>query len=170
MPAVYGGDGMAKESALGSCGLAASATALARVIGTHAVWGMGGRMNGRRDGSTPGCRSTATSRADGVDWAFIINTRVGIADTTWNGFVDQINASLDTWPATPLRRSRTRERRAGERRGSDDLQSTCPRISPGGNWDVWTLTYAPPLRIASRRALRGCPQSHSTSDAAVISP
>ena len=37
-------------------------------------------MNGRRDGSTPGCRSTATSRADGVDWVFIVNTRVGIAD------------------------------------------------------------------------------------------
>jgi hypothetical protein len=61
-------------------------------------------MNGRRDGSTPGCRSTATSRADGVDWVFVINTRVGIADGTWNTFVDQVNASLDGWPATPRRR------------------------------------------------------------------
>jgi CubicO group peptidase (beta-lactamase class C family) len=109
VPAVYGGDGMAKESALGSCGLAASATALVRVIGRHAVWGMGGRMNGRRDGSTPGCQSTATSRADGVDWVFIINTRVGIADAAWNTFVDQVNASLDGWPPTP-RRPRTIKR------------------------------------------------------------
>jgi CubicO group peptidase (beta-lactamase class C family) len=111
VPAVYGGDGMAKESALGSCGLAASATALVRMIGTHAVWGMGGRMNGRRDGSTPGCRSTATSRADGIDWTFIISTRVGIADTAWNRLVDQINASLDAWPATPLRKRAVKRRR-----------------------------------------------------------
>ena len=103
VPAVYGGDGMAKESALGSCGLAASATALVRLIGRHAVWGMGGRMNGRREGSTPGCRSTATSRADGIDWVFIVNTRIGIADSAWNTFIDQVNASLDGWPATPLR-------------------------------------------------------------------
>jgi CubicO group peptidase (beta-lactamase class C family) len=103
VPAVYGGDGMAKESTLGSCGLAASATALVRVIGRHAVWGMGGRMNGRRDGSTPGCRSTANSRPDGVDWAFIANTRVGLDDGSWNGLIDQINASLDDWPAARLR-------------------------------------------------------------------
>ena len=109
VPAVYGGDGMAKESALGSCGLAASATALVGMIGRHAVWGMGSRMNGRRDGSTPGCRSTATSRADGVDWAFIINTRIGVADAEWNAFIDQVNASLDGWPATP-RRPRTIKR------------------------------------------------------------
>jgi len=38
VPAVYSGDGMAKESALGPCGLAASATALVRTIGSHAVW------------------------------------------------------------------------------------------------------------------------------------
>ena len=111
VPDVYGGDGMAKESALGSCGLAASATALVQVIRTHAVWGMGGRMNGRRDGSTPGCRSTATSRADGVDWVFIMNTRVNIADATWNAFVDQINASLDAWGPLPVRTRGTTKRR-----------------------------------------------------------
>ncbi|MFN7917359.1 MAG: serine hydrolase [Vicinamibacterales bacterium] len=94
---VFGGDGMFKESTVGSCGLASSATALATFIGTHAVWGNGGRMTARRYGSTPGCRSAAVSKTNGVDWAFIINTRVGIDDTAWNALIDAIDVALDGW-------------------------------------------------------------------------
>lgn len=94
---VFGGDGMFKESTVGSCGIAASATAVTRFIGTHAVWGNGGRMTARRYGSTPGCRSAAVSKTSGVDWTFIINTRAGIDDPTWNALIDAIDVALDGW-------------------------------------------------------------------------
>ncbi len=105
VPAVFGGDQMRKESAFGSCGLASSATALALFIRGHAVWGMGGRTVSRRYGSTPGARSAAVSRADGVDWVLIFNTRMGIGDDEWNTLVDEIESSLDGWPARRRRRS-----------------------------------------------------------------
>jgi CubicO group peptidase (beta-lactamase class C family) len=76
VPAVYGGDGMIKEVAAASAGIAASATALTRFIHDHAVWGNGGRAaDSGRIGSTPGAYSYAFSRNDGIDWAFIFNTR-----------------------------------------------------------------------------------------------
>lgn len=96
---VFGGDGMFKESTLGSCGLAASATALTRFIGVHAVWGIGGRMTARRYGSTPGCRSAAVSKTNGVDFTLTINSRTGIDDATWNALIDAIDAALTTWRA-----------------------------------------------------------------------
>jgi CubicO group peptidase (beta-lactamase class C family) len=76
IPAVYGGDGQIKEIAAGCAGLAASATALTQFIYLHAVWGNGPRSpNMARAGSTPGASTWAESRADGVDWAYVINTR-----------------------------------------------------------------------------------------------
>jgi len=76
VPAVYGGDGEVKEEAAACAGLAASATALARFIHIHAVWGNGGRAPGyARAGSTPGSSSFAESTTDGVDWAYVVNTR-----------------------------------------------------------------------------------------------
>lgn len=76
VPAVYGGDGQVKEVAAACAGLAASATALTKFIHLHAVWGNGPRApNFARSGSTPGASSLAVSRGDGVDWAYVINTR-----------------------------------------------------------------------------------------------
>lgn len=113
VPDVFGGDQMAKESAHGSCGLASSATALALFIRQHAVWGMGGRMAGRRYGSTPGARSAAVSRTDGVDWVLIFNTRMGFGDGAWNGLIDRLDASLDGWTVRRLRPTvRTKVKRA----------------------------------------------------------
>lgn len=108
VPAVFGGDGMFKESAYGSCGIASSATALALFIHEHAVWGTGGRMAGRRDGSTPGARSTAVTKGE-VDWVLIFNTRMNFTDDQWNQLNDRMQAVLDEWarPITPrLRRRR----------------------------------------------------------------
>jgi CubicO group peptidase (beta-lactamase class C family) len=95
VPAVFSGDQMFKESVLGTCGLASSATALARFIREHAVWGNGPRMVARRYGSTPGARSAAVSRADDVDWVLIFNSRMGITDADWNAFIDELDSSLD---------------------------------------------------------------------------
>ncbi|WP_157373303.1 serine hydrolase [Algoriphagus terrigena] len=76
VPNVYGGDGMIKEVAAGSCGIASSAHAMVQTIRHHAVWGTGGRANGSaRAGSTPGSSTLAVSNGDNMDWAYTINTR-----------------------------------------------------------------------------------------------
>jgi CubicO group peptidase (beta-lactamase class C family) len=76
VPAVYGGDGMIKEVAAASCGIASSANAMVQTIRHHAVWGTGGRMAGAaRAGSTPGSSTLAVSNGDNMDWAYTINTR-----------------------------------------------------------------------------------------------
>jgi CubicO group peptidase (beta-lactamase class C family) len=81
VPSVYGGDGEINEVGDPNDGLGASAHALTQFIHLHAVWGNGPRpADGTfgwlaRSGSTPGASSLAVSRGDGVDWAFVINTR-----------------------------------------------------------------------------------------------
>ncbi|KAI9672357.1 MAG: hypothetical protein M1817_003379 [Caeruleum heppii] len=72
---VFGGDSLYKESCVGPSSLAASAATIAWFIRTNAVQGNGGRRVGRRDGSMPGSSSWVESRADGVDWALVVNTR-----------------------------------------------------------------------------------------------
>lgn len=97
VPIVYGGDGMVKEAAVGSCGLAASATALTQFINRHAAWGMGGRTPSARKGSTPGTSSWSESRATGTDWALIINTRAWTPTSSDpdDVLIAAINAELD---------------------------------------------------------------------------
>src|SRR5262249_10247764 len=76
VPAVYGGDGEINEVGDPNDGIGASAHALTQFIHLHAVWGNGPRAPGyARSGSTPGASSLAASRSDGVDWAYVINTR-----------------------------------------------------------------------------------------------
>ena len=76
IPSVYGGDGEINEVGDPNDGTGASAQALVQFIHLHAVWGNGPRAaNSARAGSTPGASSLAFSRGDGVDWAYVINTR-----------------------------------------------------------------------------------------------
>jgi CubicO group peptidase (beta-lactamase class C family) len=76
VPAVYGGYGEINEVGDPNAGTGASAQALTQFIHNHAVWGNGGRAApAARAGSTPGSSSWAESRVDGVDWAYVINTR-----------------------------------------------------------------------------------------------
>jgi CubicO group peptidase (beta-lactamase class C family) len=101
VPAVYGGDGQIKEVAAACAGLAASATALTQFIHLHAVWGNGPRAaNSARSGSTPGTSSLAVSRGDGVDWAYVINTRNWPPQTspTLDDLGNSITHLLDTTP------------------------------------------------------------------------
>ena len=101
-PDVYGGDGMIKEVAAGSCGLAASAHAMADFIHRHAVWGHGGRSGGARSGGTPGAATYAQSRGDGFDWALTINTRDfggPTPGTATDEFIGKVNALLTAAPA-----------------------------------------------------------------------
>jgi CubicO group peptidase (beta-lactamase class C family) len=96
VPVVFGGDGMVKETAVGSCGLAASATAMTRFIQRHAAWGIGGRRTSARAGSTPGSSTWAQSRNTGTDWALVINTRIWApgSGNAFSGLVEAINAEL----------------------------------------------------------------------------
>ncbi|KAH7133086.1 beta-lactamase/transpeptidase-like protein [Dactylonectria estremocensis] len=74
VPGPHGGDGAIKEATLGAFSLAASASTIAKFIGSHAVWGEGGRSQGSRDGSLVGARAYSESRST-LDWAVTLNTR-----------------------------------------------------------------------------------------------
>lgn len=85
VPAVYGGCGEINEVGDPNAGMGGSAHAMVQFIHLHAVWGHGPRAPGAaRSGSTPGASTLAVSRADGVDWAYTLNTRdwtVGASQT-----------------------------------------------------------------------------------------
>jgi CubicO group peptidase (beta-lactamase class C family) len=94
----YGGGGFITEVVDAAGGLAASATAVARFIHVHAVWGNGPRAGGfTRIGSGEGCWSVAVSRGDGVDWVAIFNTREWTSDPgpISDAFTNSINGLLD---------------------------------------------------------------------------
>jgi CubicO group peptidase (beta-lactamase class C family) len=99
IPAVYGGDGEINEVGDPNDGTGASANALTQFIRLHAVWGNGARAPGAaRSGSTPGASTWAQSRPDGVDWAYVINTRDWPPATsqTLNDLDNAVNNLLDT--------------------------------------------------------------------------
>jgi CubicO group peptidase (beta-lactamase class C family) len=108
VPAVYGGDGEINEVGDPNDGAGASAHALTQFIHLHAVWGNGPRpTNGTfgwlaRSGSTPGASSLAWSRGDGIDWAYVINTRDWPPSTspTLDDLGNSITHLLDTTPIT----------------------------------------------------------------------
>ena len=95
IPYVDGGDGIIKEVAVGSAGLATSATDLAFFIQTHAVQGHGPRTPGQsRLSSNAGGTAYAESRDDGVDWALVMNTR-RFSRESLNSLIDNINKAID---------------------------------------------------------------------------
>jgi CubicO group peptidase (beta-lactamase class C family) len=97
VPAVFGGDGMVKETAIGSCGLAASATALTQFIRRNAAWGIGGRNLSARSGSTPGTSTVAQSLKTGTDWALVMNSRNFQGPPTAKGKeFDKLFAAINT--------------------------------------------------------------------------
>ncbi|GKT47845.1 protein flp [Colletotrichum spaethianum] len=84
VPGPFGGDGAIKEECMGAFSFAASAATVARFIGTHAVYGTGGRaLYAERDGTLVGARTFAASRSD-VDWALTINTREYISEAEFD--------------------------------------------------------------------------------------
>jgi CubicO group peptidase (beta-lactamase class C family) len=103
VPEVYGGDGEINEVGAACAGTGASAHALTQFIHLYAVWGNGPRAAGfARSGSTPGASSLAVSRGDGVDWAYVINTRDWPPSTspTLDDLGNSITHLLDTTPVT----------------------------------------------------------------------
>ena len=94
----YGGEGWITEGMDGSGGLCATAEALVQFIRLHAVWGRGGRMAGSaRTGGMAGVSSRAESRGDGVDFAFIFNTRQ-LVNITVDDFAAKLTGILNSNP------------------------------------------------------------------------
>jgi CubicO group peptidase (beta-lactamase class C family) len=94
-PYAYGGEGWLTESMDAVGGLACSVTSMVKLIHHHAVWGIGGRLpGGSRSGSMAGVSSLAASRADGIDYAFVFNTR-DIPTDAMHKLGDSLNAHLD---------------------------------------------------------------------------
>jgi CubicO group peptidase (beta-lactamase class C family) len=92
----YGGQ-VVTENSEGVGGLIASSAAVARTIGTHAVWDIGGRQLATRYGEMDGTGAGAVSRADGLDFAYAFNRRVTTAEH--DGIKGQIDAFLNTYGA-----------------------------------------------------------------------
>jgi CubicO group peptidase (beta-lactamase class C family) len=96
-PSAYGGD-FVLENGEGSGGLMTSAPSIARLVARYPVANanrqhLTGRELATRYGSLPGTASGATSRADGLDFAFLFNRRV--ADATVNEILHAIHAVLN---------------------------------------------------------------------------
>ncbi|KAH6612580.1 beta-lactamase/transpeptidase-like protein [Boeremia exigua] len=99
----YGGDGSVKEEAIGAFGLKASASTLAQFIGTHSVYGIGGRQRGgSRDGSLAGSRTFSQSEYDDIDWAVTLNTREYVDENAWQNLI--FYDIYDIWRAFSLAR------------------------------------------------------------------
>lgn len=96
VPCCYGGEGWMTERMDSGGGLCSSASALVRFISRHAAWGVGGRAAGSaRSGGMAGVSSLMVSRGDGVDYAYVFNTRkfpAGPLDT----FNNQLTTLFDT--------------------------------------------------------------------------
>jgi CubicO group peptidase (beta-lactamase class C family) len=98
VPCVYGGNGQINEVGDANYGIGAAAETLAGFIHRHAVCGNGPRAPGcSRSGDGPGSSCLASSRTDGVDWAFTINTRDWPPSTssTLTDLQNSINELLD---------------------------------------------------------------------------
>jgi CubicO group peptidase (beta-lactamase class C family) len=103
VPWVYGGGGEINEVGEACAGTGSSAHAMTQFIHLHAVWGNGLRAAGyARAGSTPGSSSLAVSRGDGIDWAYVVNTRNWPPSTspTLEQLGNSITQLLDTTPIT----------------------------------------------------------------------
>lgn len=92
-PATYGGS-FVLEPCPGAGGFATSATTVARFIGSHAAWDLGGRAKGTRYGDFHGTATIAQSRDSGLDIAVAFNWWV--SDNAKTQLLARIGPVLDT--------------------------------------------------------------------------
>jgi CubicO group peptidase (beta-lactamase class C family) len=98
VPSAYGGDVVLENSA-GAGGLLTSAPSIARLIARYPVWNtdnahLTGREVATRYGTLDGTSSGASSRDDGLDFAFLFNRRV--TDAEHDEIRDAIHSVLNT--------------------------------------------------------------------------
>jgi CubicO group peptidase (beta-lactamase class C family) len=90
--AAYGGQ-FVLEIGEGAGGLLTSTGSVARTIGSHAVWDTGPRVLATRHGAFDGTCTGASSRADGLDFAYAFNRRV--SDAVHDSITQAIHAVLN---------------------------------------------------------------------------
>jgi CubicO group peptidase (beta-lactamase class C family) len=96
VPSSHGGGGFSTEIMDSSGGLMSTAEALVQFASRYPVWGIGkGRVQASKDGSMPGTRSMVNCRGDGVDYAYIFNTRDEIPGPGRVDLDQKINEFLD---------------------------------------------------------------------------
>jgi CubicO group peptidase (beta-lactamase class C family) len=88
----YGGQ-FVLEIGEGAGGLLTSTGSVARTIGSHAVWDTGPRMLATRHGDFDGTCAGASSREDGLDFAYAFNRRV--PDDVHNAITQAIHGVLN---------------------------------------------------------------------------
>jgi CubicO group peptidase (beta-lactamase class C family) len=97
LPSAYGGGGFITELMDSAAGMMTNAETLARFASRHAVSGLGGRTASRqRDGSMPGTYSDTMSRPNGIDCAYVLNTKeFGRGIPTGDKFSGLLRLQLD---------------------------------------------------------------------------
>ena len=97
-PAAYGGS-LLLDSAPGSGGLVTSAETIARFIGTHAAWDLGGRVTATRYGDFAGTAAAAVS--NGVwDVSFLVNRALDKTPADAMDPKDALRDEIVAWLAT----------------------------------------------------------------------
>lgn len=91
-PDAHGGK-FVLEDDVGAGGLIMSATAIARFLGTHAVWDIGARQVTGRYGRFAGTGAIAVCRDDGIDFAVAFNREIEYPE--YDALVAQIQGILD---------------------------------------------------------------------------
>lgn len=99
VPHPHGGAGFSTEIMDSGGGLMSTAKALVQFASRYPVWGIGkGRVQASRNGTMPGTRSNVNCRGDGVDYAYIFNTRDEISGPGRVNLDQKINEFLDKTP------------------------------------------------------------------------
>jgi CubicO group peptidase (beta-lactamase class C family) len=96
-PSAYGGEGFLPELMDSAGGLMTNAATLAQFASRHAVWGLGNRAPGtERSGGMAGSASYTYSRPNGIDCAFIWNTRNFLGGSKMqDDFISSLRSLLD---------------------------------------------------------------------------
>jgi CubicO group peptidase (beta-lactamase class C family) len=97
VPYPYGGEGFITELMDSGGGIMTTATTLALLAHNRAIWGLGPRVQAARTGAMAGTSSRGESRGDGVDYAFVFNTRHFIeSGDPLKAFTDELESLFNT--------------------------------------------------------------------------
>ncbi|KAL5604141.1 hypothetical protein BROUX41_002128 [Berkeleyomyces rouxiae] len=84
VPSAFGGDGAIREESLGTAGMATTASAIARFVGSHAVWTIGGHEYNDRGGLLAGSQAHISCRSDDLDLVILTNMRDLKSPVEWD--------------------------------------------------------------------------------------
>jgi len=95
VPGYAGGDGEIREVSIAAGGLATSAESMLALMSAHAIWGLGSPPasgSSAREGAADGSNTFAKQRADGIDYAILVNRR---NEEAFRALQSQLDRDLD---------------------------------------------------------------------------